>query len=267
MRETDTWRATVGIPRLDVDGKVAVVTGAAQGIGAAYARGLAEAGARVVLVDIDRDGGEATAASIRADGLDARFIETDVAERASVDQLAEIIDSEYGGAHILVNNAAFEGAPTPELIEDLDPDKFDRVMAVNVKGMWILAQALLAGMKARDGAAIVNQSSIGAFVGYPGTAPYAASKMGIIGITRVLARELGVHGIRVNCIAPGVVATESTLAHTSTDTIDQIIASQCIRQMQRPSDLVGPLLFLVTDASKFITGQTLVVDGGVVLSP
>ena len=254
-------------PGMRVDDRVAVVTGAAQGIGAAYARGLAEAGAQVVLVDVDSDRVEQTTSSIASDGFRARSVVADVSDRSSVSNLAAIVVSDYGGADILVNNAALEGTPTPVPLEKLDPDKFDRAMAVNVKGMWLLAQALVPSMKTRGGGTIINQSSIGAFVGYVGTTPYAASKMGIIGITRVMARELGVHNIRVNCIAPGVVATESLLAHTAKDTIDQIIADQCLQKLQQPSDLVGPLLFLATEASSFMTGQTLIVDGGVVLSP
>jgi NAD(P)-dependent dehydrogenase (short-subunit alcohol dehydrogenase family) len=252
---------------LSVDGRVAIVTGAARGIGAAYARGLAEAGAAVVLVDLDGERGAAVADDIRSGGGVASFESVDVSDAAAVARLAGDVRARHGGIDILVNNAALEGAPTPRPILDLRPGDVDRAMAVNVKGMVLMAQAVVPSMSERGGGAIVNQSSIGAYVGYPGTLPYSSSKMAIIGITRVMAREFGPQGIRVNSIAPGVVATESVMDHTSTDVIDQIVAQQCLPVMQQPADLVGPLLFLVTDASRFVTGQTLIVDGGVVLSP
>jgi len=260
-------RKAIDMTQLRLKDKVAVVTGAAQGIGAAYAEGLAAAGASVVLADIDAATVESTAATLTSSGLRVFAFPVDVSDPEQVDALRACVSERYGSADIVVNNAALEGAPTPVPLEEIDPAEFDRALSVNLKGMWLVARAFLAGMKSRGGGSIINQGSIGAYVGYAGTAPYCSSKMGIVGLTRVMARELGVHRIRVNCLTPGVVATPSVMDHTAPEVVEQIIAGQCLPDMIQPADLVEPLLFLASNASRFITGQTLIVDGGVVLSP
>lgn len=252
---------------LRVDGKVAVVTGAGQGIGHAYACGLAEAGASVVLADVDEANGAAAADKIRANGFEAMFVRTDVADEGSVRRLAVQLDERFGKVDILVNNAAVEGAPQVTPLADLDVAAYDHVMAVNVKGMWLMVRELLGLLRRADAGAVVNQGSIGAFMATGGYLPYNTSKNAIIGLTKTLARELGSDGIRVNSIAPGSIATESVKRAIPQELINEIVSGQCIAAHQQPEDLVGPLLFLVSDASRFITGQTLVVDGGVVMLP
>jgi 3-oxoacyl-[acyl-carrier protein] reductase len=251
----------------DVTDRVAVVTGAAVGIGRAYAKGLATAGAVVVLADIDPSG-ERVAAEIRAAGGAAAFLRTDVASRADVTDLASFVGDEYGRADVIVNNAAVEGVPTAANLDDLDEAMYDRVLAVNAKGMWLMAQAFAPLLRQAEGAggSIINQGSIGAFLAAPGYLSYCTSKHAVIGITQTLARELGPDSVRVNCLAPGVVITDG-MSKVSPEVLDSLLATQALPTFQQPSDLLGPLLFLASDASRFITGQTLVVDGGNVLLP
>jgi NAD(P)-dependent dehydrogenase (short-subunit alcohol dehydrogenase family) len=251
----------------DVTDRVAVVTGAAVGIGRAYADGLSSAGALVILTDIDPRG-EQVAAEIRAAGRAAVFVRADVASRTDVTEMASFVADEYGRADIIVNNAAVEGVPTATSLAELDEAVYDRVLAVNAKGMWLMAQAFapLLRQAVGVGGSIINQGSIGAFLGAPGFLSYCASKHAVLGITQTLARELGAANIRVNCLAPGVVITDA-MSKVPRDVLDGMLIAQAIPTFQHPHDLLGPLLFLASDASRFVTGQTLVVDGGNVLLP
>jgi NAD(P)-dependent dehydrogenase (short-subunit alcohol dehydrogenase family) len=200
-------------------------------------------------------------------GVKAFARTTDVSDRDSVRSLASFVDGEFGKIDILVNNAAYEGVPTLRPVAELEEEAYDRTMAVNAKGPWLMAQAFLPLFRKAGGGVIVNQGSIGAFLASSGILPYTASKNALTGITKGLARELGPLGIRVNTIAPGAVASESLLASSSPELVQQAIASQCLNIAQKPEDLVGPLLFLCSDASRFITGQTIVIDGGIVMLP
>ena len=248
----------------DLEGKVAIVTGGARGIGRAYAWALASAGVSVLVADIlDSDGGE-TVEAIHADGGRAVYRTVDVADADSTEAMAAAAVSEFGGIDILVNNAAMFASLRGGPFTDIDVERWDRTMAVNVKGPFLCMRAVVPYMRARGGGAIVNQSSIAAF-GLPYMLDYGTSKAALIGLTKNVAHEVGRDGIRVNAIAPGGVATMATREITGADeaTMDERAqASQLIGKAIRPEDLVGPMLYLVSDASRFMTGQTIVVDGG-----
>lgn len=253
---------------LRMEGRAVLVTGAANGIGRAYCAGLLEAGAELVVgVDIDEEGLSTLGAELPAGGGRFVAVPVDVTNEDALVALRDRLDGEFGRLDGLVNNAAVEGAPTPTPLVELSAEAYDRVMAVNAKAMWLTVRTFLPLLTRSSSASIVNQGSVGAFLATAAFLPYVTSKNAIFGITKTLARELGDRGIRVNCIAPGPVATEKLKAAITAEVIDGLVANQCIKRIQDPSDLVGPLLFLLSDHSRFITGQTLVVDGGSVLLP
>ncbi|MBI4790554.1 MAG: 3-oxoacyl-ACP reductase FabG [Chloroflexi bacterium] len=237
---------------------VAIVTGAAQGLGRAFCVKLAGEGAHVVVADINLDGATATA---REMGNDALAIQVDVSKEADTLKMAEATLARWGRIDILVNNAAIYQGLTRRPFEDIPPDEWDRVMAVNLKGPWLCARAVVPAMKKQRRGKIVNISSATFFSGSPRWAHYVASKGGVIGLTRVMAKEVGEYGICVNAIAPGFTLTDASrelIANAETYAVDR----GAIRRAEQPEDLVGTLAFLASSESDFITGQTLVVDGG-----
>jgi 3-oxoacyl-[acyl-carrier protein] reductase len=248
---------------VQLEGKVAIVTGAAQGIGAEYARGLAEAGAAVTVADVQADRGEEVAASLRKDGHRALFVRTDVSDLAATQEMARRTAEEFGGIDILVNNAmVFAGLPF-ESIEDMPVERFDRVWSVGVKGTWLASRAVLPYMRQRGGGCVVNQGSTAAYHNSPNRLHYNVTKQAIHGMTKTLAKELGKDGVRVNCIAPGAIDTEATLTGVPADVLARAVAGQAIGRQLHTGDLVGTLLFLVSDLSGAVTGQTIIADGGV----
>lgn len=247
----------------DLTGRVGVVTGAARGIGREYATALAVAGAAVVVADLDGDGAEQTARSIEADGGDARAVTVDVADEASVAALAEATIERFGGVDVVVNNAAIWGGLRPGPMTEITLEDWTRVMTVNVTGVWLVSRAFVPALAARDGV-IVNQSSIGAYLGGPNVTHYATSKGAVNALTRAMARDLGPMGVRVNAIAPGQIANEATLTVVSAERLEAMTRQQCLPRAGGTADLTGPLLFLCSDAARFMTGQVLVVDGGLV---
>ena len=247
----------------DLNGKVAIVTGAGQGIGRAYAEALAGAGAAVVVADIDTPNGEGTAKLIVDAGGRATFVETDVASEPSVQHLVDATIEEYGGIDILVNNAGIWGQAEKSRLADTTLDYWNKMMAVNLTSMFLLVKAATPSMVARGGGAIVNQSSIGAYMAGVNMPHYCTSKAGVNALTKTMAKDLGAHGIRVNAIAPGCIATEGTLGQIGEAGLQHFITQQCLKRTGQTDDLTGPLLFLVSEQSKFVTGQVMVVDGGV----
>jgi NAD(P)-dependent dehydrogenase (short-subunit alcohol dehydrogenase family) len=246
-----------------LSGRVAIVTGAATGLGAAFARGLAAEGAKLSLCDIND--GSAVAEAIRADGGEAIFTICDVSSAASVETLVEATLKAFGSIQVLVNNAAIATPIRYRPFEQIPSDEWDRVMAVNARGTFECARLVTPVMRRRNYGKIINLSSTSVFKGHTGLMHYVASKAAILAMTRVMARELGPDGICVNCIAPGVTETESMLADTAR--VAGLAAAPTFRSIQRraiPQDIVGAAVFLASAESDFITGQTLAVDGGVV---
>lgn len=241
------------------DGKVAIVTGAAGGIGEAYARGLAAEGASVVVADLDADRGEATAASI-ADGVaDAVFVAVDVSDPDSTRAMADATVERFGGIDLLVNNAAIYGDMQFDVLLNVDWDYYRRFMGVNLDGALLCTRACYRSMAGRGGGAIVNQSSTAAWL-YSGY--YGLAKVGINGLTQQLAHELGGQGIRVNAIAPGPTDTEATRKQVGEGLVKELVKDLAIKRPGAPDDLVGACLFLLSDDASWVTGQILNVDGG-----
>lgn len=240
-------------------GKVAVVTGAAQGIGEAYARALAAAGASVVVADMNEAKGEQVADSIRATGARAVFVRTDVSDEASARAMAARTVEEFGGIDLLVNNAAIYGEMAFDLLVTVDWDYYKRFMDVNMHGALVMTRACYPSMQARGGGAIVNQSSTAAWL-YSGF--YGLAKVGINGLTQQLAHELGGMNIRVNAIAPGPTDTEATRTQAGSAAHDIVKNSLALKRMGQPEDMVGACLFLLSDEAGWVTAQVLDVDGG-----
>jgi NAD(P)-dependent dehydrogenase (short-subunit alcohol dehydrogenase family) len=249
---------------MNIAGKVAIVTGGSRGIGRAYAEALADAGAAVLIADLREDEGANAVEAIRAKGQKAAFKITDVSSMESSEAMAQAAADAFGGVDILVNNAAMFATLRGGPMSEISVERWDRTMAVNVRGSWLCIRAVVPYMRKRGGGAIVNQTSISAF-GMAGMLDYTASKAAIIGMTKSAASELGRDNIRVNAIAPGGTATEG-LAEIMGGNMDiaeqRAKATQLIAQQIKPEDITGTLLHLVGDGAKFITGQTIVVDGG-----
>jgi NAD(P)-dependent dehydrogenase (short-subunit alcohol dehydrogenase family) len=247
-----------------LEGKVALVTGAAQGIGRNYAIGLAKAGASVCVSDIaNTSETEAMIAELGGRVIGAR---TDITNAASLATLMESIKAEFGRLDILVNNAALFAALSMSHFADIPSDEWDRVMAVNVRGCWETIRAAWPLMAEGGGGTIVNVSSATVFKGSPNLLHYVTSKAAIVGMTRSLARELAADNILINAIAPGLVMSPQIETHGDWSNLsDGITATRAIKRNAVPEDMVGTVLFLVGPDSNFMTGQTLVVDGGVVM--
>jgi 3-oxoacyl-[acyl-carrier protein] reductase len=245
--------------------KVAIVTGAARGLGRAYAERLAAEGAAVLCADI-RDPAN-VAAAIQAAGGRALALEVDVADAASCRAMADRAAEAFGGLDVLVNNAALYGGLSGGRFDQIGEADWDRTMAVNVKGIWNCCKAAVPAMKRRGGGSIINISSLAAVYGLPYALHYTTSKGAVIGMTRGLARELGRDWIRVNAVAPSAVLTEGTqefMGEKYEKAIQVIAGGQTLQRNLQTDDLVGTIVYLASDASRFVTGQTIMVDGGTV---
>jgi NAD(P)-dependent dehydrogenase (short-subunit alcohol dehydrogenase family) len=245
----------------DLTNKVAVITGGAGGIGVVYAEALAEAGASVVVADVDIDAATKTAEALTATGHDVIGVDVDVRSAESAGAMAQAAAAAFGGIDILVNNAAIMVDLPPYGLADVPVDEWDRVIDVNFRGPLLCTQAVVPAMAARGGGRIVNGLSAGAFM--PGGI-YGVSKFALHGLTVNLASELGGRGINVNAIAPGLVDNESGYVALPKDSPfrDAIAATIPGKPSGPPEDLVGTLLLLCSKAGDWITGQTILVDGG-----
>ncbi len=242
-----------------LDQHTVIVTGAATGIGQAFAVGAAAQGASVVVADMNS--ADETVALIEAAGAKALALRVDVADDASVRAMAEAALRRFGRIDGLINNAAYfrEVKLTP--FEELDPAQWDRIFAVNVKGVWQCCKAVLPAMRERKTGSIVNIASVVAVAGQPGYLHYVATKGAVLSMTKGLAKECGPHGVRVNVIAPGFVITDAT-KNRPMEWKQSFLKARAIAREQRPEDLVGTALYLLSDLAGFVSGQTIVVDGG-----
>ena len=248
------------------NGRTALVTGASRGIGRAIALGLARDGFDVVVNDIARQEAELAAVAQEIGGLGRRGTAhlADVSDRAAVRSMVDAALAQAGQIDAVVNNAGILIAST---VEDLGEDQWDAVMDVNAKGTFLVTQALLPHMRGRGYGRIVNIASIGGKHGAPEQAHYSASKAAVMGFTRVLAQEAGPFGVTANCICPGIIVTEMGRTNLSEQAnADKWVGITALRRLGQPEDVVGPACFFASDASAFVTGQSLNVCGGIVLS-
>jgi NAD(P)-dependent dehydrogenase (short-subunit alcohol dehydrogenase family) len=247
-------------------GRVAIVTGASQGLGASFALALAKAGAQVVVCDV----ADITVScdAVRQCGAEAFGMRADVTDATSITRLVDEAIRVFGRVDILVNNAASSGQLGLKPIEEISSDEWDRVMAVNARGTFECIKAVLPSMRRNGYGKIINIASGTAIKGSPLLLHYVASKGAVIAITRATARELGGDGIRVNCIAPGLTMSESVRVHPDWNSNIRAanVATRAIPREAHPEDLLGALIFLASSESDFITGQTMSVDGGSVMN-
>lgn len=244
------------------DSPVIVVTGGGRGMGAEFCRSLAAAGNIIVVADIVAEG-EAVAAELRGEGYRAIFQQVDVTSEESTRILAKVCDQEFGRVDALINNAAlYQALGNKRPFTEVSVDEWDRVMRVNAQGPWLVAKAIYPLMERRGYGRIVNIASSTVHLGAPGFPHYVASKGAVIALTRSLAREVGAKGVTVNAVAPGLVHNESSVALNGEDYFPAAAQQRAVPRSMEPRDLFGAIHFLTSDASAFITGQTLVVDGG-----
>jgi len=251
---------------MKLKGKVAIVTGGSRGIGRAYAIRLAKEGAKVVVSDIIE--GKETIETIKKDGGEAIYIYTDVTDEESTKEMARKTFEYFGRIDILINNAAFFAQIVKKPFYEISVEEWDKVMAVNLKGPFLCSKAVFPYMKRQGKGKIINVASGAFFKGLPNFLHYVVSKGGNVALTRSLARELGDWGICVNAIAPGYTETEYLKQHPQDppEFRKSIIEGRCFKRSEIPEDLTGTIVFLCSEDSDFITGQTIVVDGGSVLN-
>ena len=245
-----------------LDGKSAIVTGSGQGIGRAYALAFAQEGASVTVADLNGDNAEAVAGEIAGSGGSAIAVQADVGDPSSVEDMAAAAREAFGGADVLVNNAAIFTKLGRCGFEDIPLEEWDRVMRVNVTGSMLCAAAVLPDMRTKRWGRIINISSSTVPMGLPRFMHYVTSKSAVIGMTRVMARELGPDGITANAIMPGLIETEVENAGRTDAIRAKMIDVQCLKELGSPGDLTGLAVFLASDASGYITGQTIAADGG-----
>ncbi|CAN5707200.1 SDR family oxidoreductase [soil metagenome] len=248
---------------LDFNDRVALVTGASAGIGAAAARGFAGAGARVVLSDVDDVRGEALAEELRGQGADALYLSADVADPDAVDALHAAIESRHGRLDFAFNNAGIEG--TPARTEACTLENWTRTLAINLSGTWYCMRRQIPLMEKGGGGVIVNMASIAGLKGIDGVPAYVASKHGVIGLTKTAALETANRGIRVNVVCPAAIDTEMIQRFSGGDTeaLAGMHAMQPVGRMGTPKEVADAVLALCADESAFLTGVVLAVDGGV----
>lgn len=242
-------------------GKVCLITGGAQGIGEACARLFLEEGARVVLVDIHKEKGESLQSHLQAQGHEVLFVTSDIGNKVEVDSLISHVLESYGRIDVLISNAGiFKAAPFLEVTEA----DFDEVLRVNLKGAFLIGQAVARVMKTQGGGAIVQMSSVNGVLAIPEIASYNVSKGGLNQLTRAMALALVDDGIRVNAVAPGTIATElaNKAVLTSEEARQKILGRTPMKRLGNPAEVAHVVAFLASDAASYITGEVITVDGG-----
>ena len=249
--------------QFNLAGRVALVTGAGGGLAEGICSSLAGVGAAVVCVDVDEAKAQARAERLKAAGATASVLACDVSDRGAVEAAVAAAAAMFGGLDILVNNAAiYPSRPWTEIEEA----EWDRVLAVNLKGYFLMARATFPHLKARGRGRIVNVASITVFGGWPNLLAYVSSKSGIVGFTRALAREVGPDGVTVNTISPGAFPTAAEAIHPDPEAYNQyVLDHQSLKRRGVAEDVGNVVAFLATDAASFITGQDIQVDGGWVM--
>ncbi len=256
---------------MKLEDKVIIVTGGAAGIGEEYCYALAREGARVCLFDIQPQKEiDAVVKDIQVEGGKAMGCQLDARDHQGILDLAQNVFNEWGRIDGLVNNAVWQPAKP---FYEFTPEEFDRMMEINVRGAWSCIVAVYPFMKKQGKGKVVNIGSQTFFYGWWNLGPYVATKGALVGLTRALARELGPEGIRINCLCPGLTVTEGSLREVElsirpghvNEWLDTHVEGQCVKHPGYPQDLVGPLIYLLSEDSDFMTGQTLVVDGGWVM--
>jgi 3-oxoacyl-[acyl-carrier protein] reductase len=246
-----------------LNNKVAIITGGAEGIGRAFAEGFAGEGAKLVIADINLTAAESLKEILMKNGTQALAIKTDVSRISDVEEMVKRTVEHFGRIDILVNNAAMyqRNAAVPAPVWKIDPVHWEKVIAVNITGVFLCTRSVIPYMIQQKSGKIINIASSLAFKGFPNMSHYVTSKAGVVGFTRAVARDAGDYNINVNAIAPGSTLSEDPVPEAIGRRKGEV-PSRALKRIQNPADLVGTAIFLASTESDFITGQTIVVDGG-----
>ena len=250
----------------DLKGRVAIVTGAGQGIGRVFAKALSQAGATAVIAELNETKAAAVSAEIMRSGGKALAVTTDVADEASIAEMVRIVLDRHGKIDILINNAGIFSTLEMRPFDQIPLEEWEKVLRVNLTGPFLCARAVLPAMRKLKRGRIINIASAAVPLGRPNYLHYIATKAALAGMSLSMARELGNDGITVNAILPGATFTEIERKTVTPAQKERIISMQCIPRAETPDDLVGTMLFLASDASAFVTGQNINLDGGVTSS-
>jgi len=243
--------------------RVIIITGAGQGIGRVFAKAFAMVGAAVVIAERNEEKAAAVSAEIMKAGGNALAVETDVADEASVKEMVEVVDDEYGRVDVLINNAGIFSTLEMRPFDQIPLEEWDEVLRVNLTGPFLCARAVLPAMRRAKWGRIINVASGAVRLGRPNYLHYIAAKSALMGMSLSMARELGPDNITVNAILPGATFTEIERKTITPEQKERVIAMQCVPRAETPEDLVGAVMFLASETSTFVTGQSINLDGGV----